>query len=128
MSRRDFRREYRNKKRGNYNNPQREKSEENKTIYKCGICMLDIQDLSSAIALPQSGNPSHFDCVLKKIKESENIGEKEQLVYLGSGNFGVVENTSLVSQTSGFKILKKISFEERENIPEWRKQMIKVKI
>jgi hypothetical protein len=127
-NRRDFRKDYRNKKRGNFNNSAREKSEENRVLHKCGICSQDIQDLSSAIALPEAaGNPAHFDCVLKKIKENENLGEKEQVVYLGSGTFGIVENISN-NQTPNFKIIKRIGFEESENIPEWRKNMIKVKI
>ncbi|MCL2480734.1 MAG: hypothetical protein FWF38_03375 [Spirochaetaceae bacterium] len=126
-NKRDFRKDYRNKNRGNFNNPPREKPEENKIILKCEICMQDIQDISSAIALPETGNPAHFDCVLKRIKENENLREKEQLVYLGSGTFGIIENIS-TNQNPNFKIIRKIDFEDHENIPEWRKQMIKVKI
>ena len=126
-NRRDFRKDYRNRKKNNFNNPPREKVEENKVILKCEICLQDIQDLTSAIALPETGNPAHFDCVLKRIKEKENLGEKEQIVYLGSGNFGVVENLSN-NPNSNFKIIRKIDFEDHENIPEWRKQMIKLKI
>ena len=130
-NRRDFIRDYRNRRRGNFNNPPREKTEENKFTLKCGICQQDIQDPSTAIALPDAErNPAHFDCVIKKIKENENIGEKEQVVYLGSGAFGIVENVSgnQGNQGPNFKIIKKIDFEDKENIPEWRKQMVKVKI
>ncbi|MCL2793230.1 MAG: hypothetical protein FWD87_09075 [Spirochaetaceae bacterium] len=127
-NKKEFKRDFRNRKRGNFN-PQRERSEENKVMHKCAICSQDIQDLSSAIALPDDmGNPAHFDCVLKKIKENETLGEKQQLVYLGSGSFGIVENVSSSNQSPNYKIIKKIDFEERENIPEWRKQMIKLKI
>ena len=123
-------RDFRNRRRGIFNNSQnsqREKSEENKVaMHKCGICSQDIRDLSSAIALPE-GSPAHFDCVLNKVKESENLRDKEQIVYLGSGSFGIVQNSSN-NQSSGFKIIKKIDFEERGNMPEWRKQMLKVKI
>ena len=139
-NRRDFKRDFRNRRRGNINNPNnpnnsqkeiKEKIEENKVIYKCGICQQDIQDLSTAIALPEPERlPAHFDCIIKRIKENENLGEKEQVVYLGSGSFGVVENVSgnQGNQGPNFKIIKKIDFEDKENVPEWRKEMIRVKI
>ena len=129
-SKKEFRKDHRNRRRrGHYNNPPREKSDENKIMLKCGICSQNIQDPSSAIALREDmGNPAHFDCVLKRIKENETLGEKQQVVYLGSGAFGIIESVSGSNQSPNFKIIRKIEFEDRENIPEWRKEMIKLKI
>ena len=126
-SRRDFRRDFKNKAKGNFNNQEKEKDEAPGTIHKCGICLKDIEDLSSAIALPSTGEPAHFDCVLSKVKETETLAENEQVVYLGSGSFGVIQNIS-DTQNPNFKIIKKIDFEKSENMPEWRKQLVKVKI
>jgi len=127
LDNKSFRKDHRSRRRNNFNNSPREKSEENRVMHKCGICQQDIQDLSTAIALPEAAAPAHFDCVINKIKEGENLGKKEQVVYLGSGAFGIVENNS-ASQTPNFKIIKKISFEEHDDMPEWRKQLIKLKI
>ena len=127
-SKKEFRKDHRNRRRGHYH-PPREKHDENKVLLKCAICSQDIQDPSSAIALREDmGNPAHFDCVLKKIKENETLGDKQQVVYLGSGAFGIIESVSGNNQSPNFKIIKKIEFEDRENIPEWRKQMVKLKI
>ena len=87
----------------------------------CTICGKMVFDLTSAMALPEDGSPVHFDCALQKAGEQEHIGKNEKIIYVGSGNFAVVEFTD---QTGGsFDIKRRISYEQKEQICEWRKKM-----
>ncbi|MDX9802370.1 MAG: hypothetical protein RBT69_13650 [Spirochaetia bacterium] len=122
-NKKDFRKNFRGSRRKG--NVTREKIEVNKVTYTCEICTQAIQDITAAIALPVSGNPAHFDCVIKKLAETEKLEEGQQIVYLGGGNFGIVK-IDPKSSKNDFKIIKKIEFEDREIIPGWRKELVKV--
>ncbi|MCP5515258.1 MAG: hypothetical protein H7A26_07325 [Spirochaetales bacterium] len=122
-NKKDFRKHFRGSRRKG--NVSREKSEVNKVTYTCEICEQVIQDITAALAVPVSGNPAHFDCVVKKLAETEKLEDGQQIVYLGGGNFGVVKFDPR-SQKNEFKIIKKIEYEDREIIPAWRKELVKV--
>ncbi len=128
-NKKDFRRDFRNnRRRGNFSREkEKEKPEENTIVYNCEICSEVIQDISSALAMPGSGNPAHFDCVLKKITGDEKLEEGQQVVYLGGGNFGIIKTDSKGSRNT-FQIIKKIEYEERDKTPEWRKLLVRVKV
>ena len=122
-NKKDFRKNFRGSRRKG--NVTREKIEVNKIIYTCEICMQTIQDITTALAMPVSGKQAHFDCVLEKLSEKEKLEEGQQIVYLGGGNFGVVK-VDAKSSKNEFKIIKKIEYEDREIIPDWRKELVKV--
>lgn len=126
--RNDFRRDSKNSKRKGYS-PQKEREtpEENKIIYNCNICGTEIQDIITALCYTDENTPAHFDCIIKNLAEKENLQEGQRVVYLGSGNFGIVK-TNDEENKPNFKIIKKIEFEQRENIPDWRRQLVKIKI
>lgn len=122
-NKKEFRKNFRGgRRKGNIT---REKTEVNKTVYTCEICTQAIQDITTALAVPVSGNPAHFDCVVKKLAETEKPEEGQQIVYLGGGNFGIVK-IDAKSPKNDFKIIKKIEYEDRETIPGWRKELVKV--
>lgn len=115
-------RRHRNYRRYNGDSKEQENSSQNKKNNEsninrpklmCEICNQPIQDEASAIATPERGNPAHFDCILKKIKEEEKMNDKQQLVYLGSGSFGIIQIESSGSKNN-FKIIKKIEFEDKK--------------
>jgi hypothetical protein len=85
----------------------------------CAICGKPIRDVSAAITDKETESPAHFDCILKKLSESETLGAQEKLVYLGSGKFGVVK----IINNKKFEILKKIQYEEAEKRIDWRLDM-----
>ncbi|HEQ72313.1 MAG TPA: hypothetical protein ENN69_07480 [Spirochaetia bacterium] len=91
----------------------------------CPICERDITSLSSAITYKESGTPAHFECVMKKILETENVSSNERLCYLGKGSFGIVRFQK-ASGHAPFVIRKRIQYEELEETPEWRKQLERV--
>lgn len=87
----------------------------------CAICGEAIKETASSLALPESGEPAHFDCVMKKLEERETLEEGDSIAYLGGGNFGIIRKNS--QNPAGFEIKKKIDFENKENIGDWRKKL-----
>ena len=85
---------------------------------ECPICNRSIRDISAAITDVDTDRPAHFDCILKKLSENENIGQQEKIIYLGSGGFGIVKFTN----NRKFEIIKKINYENIEEKNEWRKE------
>ena len=75
-----------------------------------------------AMASPDSGEPIHFDCVIQSIAEKEELGPREKICYLGQGTFGIIQLKS-ESSNRDFTIRKRIPFEKRDAVIEWRKQM-----
>ncbi len=85
----------------------------------CPYCGETIKDITGAIAGKGTGEPAHFDCVLKLLEGSEPHEENETIVYIGQGNFAVVifENPA---DTRKFKIVRTIEWEDRNAKLEWR--------
>lgn len=88
----------------------------------CPRCGSLIEDLASALNDKESGAPMHFDCVLARLAEAENIGEGEKVVYLGGGRFGVVQFETPGDQRK-FRIRKTLQWEEKEKRADWRRQV-----
>ena len=97
----------------------------NKITYTCEICGSEIKDISSAIASGNQ-NPVHFDCMLEKLKKENRLENSEKIVYLGSGNFGIIKQEKNRPMKE-FKIVRKIEVENRDEKPEWRIDQLKVK-
>ncbi len=87
----------------------------------CALCGEVITETASSLALPESGEPAHFDCVMKKLEETETLEEGDSIAYLGGGNFGIIRKNS--QNSTGFEIKKKIDFENKEKIGDWRKKL-----
>ncbi len=82
-----------------------------------------MRNLYSAIThkTPDSGDlPAHFDCVLKNLRETNELARKERICYLGGGSFGIVKLPDPNSR-SRFSIRERIQYEEKEQVPAWRR-------
>lgn len=79
----------------------------------CEICGEMISDLSSAVSSRQSGNPVHFDCVIKKLSEQEKPGPNDKITYIGNGKFAVLHFDN-VHDMRHFSIVKEIQWEPKE--------------
>jgi len=88
----------------------------------CPICGEAITDMTTAIANKDSGAPMHFDCVIKKISETEKLLENQSINYIGQGRFAVItfENPRDLRK---FKIERIIEWEERNKAIQWRQEM-----
>ncbi len=90
--------------------------------YTCSKCGEEIKELSSAIGDKDTGNPLHFKCVFEFLKNSEDLKEKEDLIYIGNGNFAIVhiENPN---NKKNFKILRLIEWENKNQEYPWKKEI-----
>ena len=116
-------------KRGNRNRYKGKRNNKNITSYAgpailCSVCGKNIRDLSSAILEKNSGEPAHFDCIIKEIAKNEEVKENEKIVYLGRGKFGIIHSEN--NQNKNFQIVKEIEYEElKEEQPDWRNRLKK---
>lgn len=86
----------------------------------CPHCGKRIEDLSCAFWDKNLNQLVHFECLLDKLRESENLSDGERIVYIGNGQFAVVlENKE---KSCGFDILRYIQVEEKEE-DNWRESM-----
>ncbi|MDC7219264.1 MAG: hypothetical protein PQJ59_04950 [Spirochaetales bacterium] len=90
-------------------------------VADCSICGEPIKDITSALSLQGEGIPAHFDCVLAQVRERETHEEGEIIIYLGQGDFGVVNEEDY--QKGKLTIVRKFPYEHPENREDWRKKM-----
>lgn len=85
----------------------------------CARCGEPIKDITGAMADKTTGEPVHFDCVLKFLEETEPHEKNEKILYIGHGCFAVVvfEHPSDLRK---FRIVRHIEWEDRDAKPEWR--------
>lgn len=88
----------------------------------CPACGKSISDISEAIADKATGLPMHFDCVLEKLRASENPHGGQQVTYIGQGRFAVISYAN-ARDTKHFKIEKIIEWEDRNASISWRSEM-----
>ncbi len=115
------RRERERKKRKTFFN-HRFNRQRNEDLPKCPICDKPIRDLYSAVTYPTTGNPAHFDCVLKELKKTNELRPNEKICYLGNGSFGIVQFRGPDSPIKFF-IRKRIQYEDKDKRPEWREKL-----
>lgn len=91
----------------------------------CDKCGKPITDLTQALSDKSTGQPVHFECILSLLKNTEELKEKEEIVYIGHGNFAIVyfENPRIRSK---FKIVKLIEWEDRSKTVEWQVEIAKL--
>ncbi len=90
-------------------------------LAQCAICRQNIRDALTAIVMSEDGAAAHFDCVVKKLSDEEELRSREKICYLGGGEFGIVRFNSADSKK--FTIRKRIRLESAEYDPEWRKSI-----
>ncbi|WP_191014652.1 hypothetical protein [Treponema zioleckii] len=88
----------------------------------CEICGNRIDEIENAIANKGSGNPVHFGCVLKILKDSEKVEANENITYIGQGRFAILHFDN-PHDLRRFRIVKIIEWENREKRGEWRDTM-----
>jgi hypothetical protein len=97
-------------------------------VPECPWCGKPIQDISAAITDKHTGQPVHFDCILARIAEEENLERGDEVSYIGGGRFGVVHfshapDTQRKGEIRKFTIKKIFEWEDKENRAEWRQSI-----
>ena len=85
----------------------------------CSWCDKPIKDITAAICDPDTGKPVHFDCVINRIIERENLESGDTVSYIGGGRFGIIHYNN-PPDSRDFKIKKIFEWEKKENRSEWR--------
>lgn len=88
----------------------------------CPVCGKQVRELASALTHRASGKPAHFDCVVRELRESNEIAPQEKICYLGGGSFGILEFRAS-GGAARFVIKKRIQYEEKEAPQEWKKPL-----
>ena len=88
----------------------------------CPVCGKQVRELASALTHRVSRKPAHFDCVVRELRESNEIAPQEKICYLGGGSFGILEFRAPGGPTR-FVIKKRIQYEEKEAPQEWKKPL-----
>ncbi len=86
---------------------------------ECGYCGNPIKDITLAMSDKSSGKPVHFDCVIARISENENLEKGDVITYIGGGRFAVVHFDNPHDHRK-FKIKKIFEYEEKDTRAEWR--------
>ena len=85
----------------------------------CAWCDKPIKDISLAISEPNTGKPVHFECVINRIIERENLESGDTVSYIGGGRFGIIHFNN-PPDTRDFTIKKVFEWENKENRSDWR--------
>jgi hypothetical protein len=88
----------------------------------CPVCGKPVRELASALTHRVSRVPAHFDCVVRELRDSNEINPQEKLCYLGGGTFGILEFRP-AGGPSRFVIKKRIPYEEKEAPQDWKKPL-----
>jgi hypothetical protein len=90
------------------------------TSPECPWCGKQIKDIATAISDRETGRPVHFDCVLSRIGESENLETNDAVCYIGGGRFGIIHYNN-PPDTRDFTIKKIFEWEMKDANNEWRR-------
>ncbi len=85
----------------------------------CPICKQSVRDLPSALTHRESRQPAHFDCIMRELRDSNELAPQEKICYLGGGAFGILE-----FRQGKFTIRKRLQYEEKETPSEWKKPLL----
>jgi hypothetical protein len=88
----------------------------------CPLCGKPVRELASALTHRASARPAHFDCIVRELRDTTEVGPEERLCYLGGGTFGVLEFHP-PGAASKFTIKKRIPYEEKEVPQDWKKPL-----
>jgi hypothetical protein len=89
---------------------------------ECPWCGRPIKDLAAAIAGDDSGEPVHFDCVIARISQTEELGSGDSISYIGGGRFAVIHFNNPPDMRD-FKIKKILEWEKKDEHSSWRQNI-----
>jgi hypothetical protein len=82
----------------------------------CPLCDKVIENIAESFSA-EDGRHCHFDCVLRKIAQDEQLTGNQKISYIGRGTFAVVEP----KEGGGFTFVKRIVWENQETFDAMKK-------
>lgn len=124
MSPHTFRRRGRRRERSNGGRPEQPAKQQPapRAFRRCPVCGEPVRELASALTHRSSGEPAHFDCIVKELREANPLGPQERLCYLGGGAFGVL-TWRVEGNPASFVIKRRIPYEDPHAAAEWKRQL-----
>ena len=92
-------------------------------VPECPICRRPVRELPAALTYRPTGAPAHFDCILKELRDANELAPQEKLCYLGGGTFGILQFRPS-GGVNRFTIRKRIPYEEKDAPQEWKKTLL----
>ncbi|MFP4485281.1 MAG: hypothetical protein ACOCYG_00955 [Spirochaetota bacterium] len=89
----------------------------------CPLSGEPVGDILTAIADPETGQPSNLESVIEKLRKTEPLGPNERLAYIGRGQFGVIEETGEKPKEKSVTIKRRIEYENTNQQHAWRKEL-----
>lgn len=89
----------------------------------CPDCNERIQCIAESFRL-SNGEFIHFDCMLSRLKSSENLSEGESISYVGRGNFAVVRK----DENGRYIIVRTIPVEEEKAFSSMKEYVENLKV
>jgi hypothetical protein len=90
------------------------------TTPNCPWCGKQIDDIVAAITDKETGLPVHFDCVIARIANMEQLENNDCVCYIGGGRFGIIHYNN-PPDTKDFTIKKIFEWEMKDTNTEWRR-------
>jgi len=89
---------------------------------RCPLCSESVEDLVHALVHPDTEAPAHFECVLRSIREGEELESGEQICYVGGGVFAIMRSGR---GRRSARIRKRIPYESEAAPPPWRSEQVR---
>ncbi len=90
---------------------------------ECPICRKPVRELAAALTHRLTGAPAHFECIMKELRDANELSPQEKLCYLGGGTFGILQFKPS-GGVNRFTIRKRIPYEEKDAPQEWKKGLV----
>ncbi len=90
---------------------------------ECPVCRRPVRELAAALTHRPTGAPAHFECIMKELRDANELAPQEKLCYLGGGTFGILQFKPS-GGVNRFTIRKRIPYEEKDAPQEWKKTLL----
>jgi hypothetical protein len=90
---------------------------------ECPVCRKPVRELAAALTHRPTGAPAHFECIMKELRDSNELAPQEKMCYLGGGTFGILQFRPS-GGVNRFTIRKRIPYEEKDSPQEWKKSLV----
>ena len=91
-------------------------------VHVCPMCEQPVSELSTSLADKKTGEPVHFDCVLKLLQSQEKLLPDQKIIYIGQGRFAVVVFPH-PHDMRNFEILRVIEWDDSDKKFAWRNEI-----
>lgn len=78
----------------------------------CRICGEKISDMLTSLLYKDNNEYCHFECVQNEIKKAEEIAKDEQMIYMGNGDFGIIQKRRSRGRAYFF-VRKRITYRDK---------------